>query len=95
MVKSQSKRSRSPLAASGASRKVIVDFPDPLYEETQKAADELSINRSVLIRRAVHEYLRRLERQKLARELAEGYRANADLHQKVSDEFKYVDAENV
>ena len=95
MVKSQSKRGSSAAADRAASRKVIVDFPDPLYKETQRAADELSINRSVLIRQAVHEYLRRLERQKLVRELAEGYRANADLHQKVSDEFKYVDAENV
>lgn len=81
--------------APRASRKVIVDFPGDLYDKTQKAVSELSIKRSVLIRNAVYDYLRRLERRKLAEELAEGYRANAGLHRKVSDDFKYVDAENI
>ena len=81
--------------ASASSRKVIVEFPAALYEETQRAVKELSVKRSVLIRDAVHEYLRRLQRQKLARELAEGYRANAELNQRISEEFRHVDAENL
>jgi metal-responsive CopG/Arc/MetJ family transcriptional regulator len=83
------------MPAPPASRKVIVDFPEALYQETQRAVAELSIKRSVLIRDAVRQYLRRFQRQKLARELAEGYSANAELNQQISDEFKYVDAGNV
>jgi metal-responsive CopG/Arc/MetJ family transcriptional regulator len=78
-----------------ASRKIIVDFPSALYEETQKAVQELSVKRSVLIREAVSEYLRRLARRKLATELAEGYRANAALNQQISEEFIHVDADNL
>ena len=81
-------------ALGAPSRKVIVDFPAALYAETQRAVTELAIKRSVLIRDAVSEYLRQLERQKLARELAEGYRANADLNRTISEDFIHVDAEN-
>lgn len=95
MTKSRSKRTRSQTPARARSRKVIVDFPDALYEATQRAVAELSVKRSALIRDAVHQYLLRLQRQKLARELAEGYRANAELYRGISDEFQYVDAENV
>jgi metal-responsive CopG/Arc/MetJ family transcriptional regulator len=77
------------------SRKIIVDFPETLYEETQRAVQELSVKRSVLIREAVREYLHRLARRKLARELAEGYRANAVLNRQVSEDFIHVDAENL
>jgi metal-responsive CopG/Arc/MetJ family transcriptional regulator len=83
------------MSGSAASRKIIVEFPHALYEKTQKAAEELSVTRSGLIREAVHQYLGRIERQKLARELAEGYRANADLNQKLSEEFAHVDADNL
>jgi metal-responsive CopG/Arc/MetJ family transcriptional regulator len=90
------RRPRMPgTAACRASRKIIVDFPDALYEKTQKAAQELSVTRSGLIREAVHEYLRRMERRKLARELAEGYCANAHLNQELSEEFVHVDADNL
>jgi metal-responsive CopG/Arc/MetJ family transcriptional regulator len=83
-------RSRMP-----ASRKVIIDFPDALYAATQKGVQELSVTRSGLIREAARDYLRRMERQKLARELTEGYRANADLNQKLSEEFVHLDSDNL
>jgi metal-responsive CopG/Arc/MetJ family transcriptional regulator len=47
---------RSAVSKVSASRKIIVDFPAALYEETQKAVQELSIKRSVLIRKAISEY---------------------------------------
>ena len=50
---------------------------------------------SGLIREAVDAYVRRIEQRKLARELAAGYRANADLNRKVSEEFMHVDADNL
>ena len=77
------------------SKKVIVEFPDALYAETRKAVEELAIKRSVFLRDAVREYLKLLQRRKLVRELADGYRANAGLNRKISEEFQHVDAENL
>ena len=85
----------SAVSKVSASRKIIVDFPGALYEETQKAVQELSIKRSVLIRKAISEYLHRMARRKLARELVEGYRANAALNREVSEDFVHVDADNL
>ena len=76
-------------------RKIIVEFPDALYLETQRAIQELSMKRSVFIREAVREHLHRLARRKLERELAEGYRANAALNRQISEEFIHVDADNL
>ena len=78
-----------------STRKIIVEFPDALYLETQKAVQELSMKRSAFIRDAVREYLHRLARRKLARELAEGYRANAPLNRQISEDFIHVDADNL
>jgi metal-responsive CopG/Arc/MetJ family transcriptional regulator len=61
----------------------------------QKAAQELSMKRSALIRDAVRQYLHRFARRKPARELAEGYRANASLNRQISEEFIHVDADNL
>jgi hypothetical protein len=47
------------------------------------------------IRKGVDAYLRWIERRKRARELAAGYRANAYLNQKLSEEFMHVDADNL
>jgi metal-responsive CopG/Arc/MetJ family transcriptional regulator len=78
-----------------STRKIIVDFPDALYLETQKAVQELSMKRSAFIREAVREHLHRLARRKLERELAEGYRANAALNRQISEDFIHVDADSL
>ena len=70
-------------------------FPDALYERLQKAVQKCSVKRSALIREAVRQYLHRLARRKLARELAEGYRANAVLNRQISEEFIHIDADNL
>jgi metal-responsive CopG/Arc/MetJ family transcriptional regulator len=80
---------------AGATKKVIVDFPERLYEETKAAARELSTNRSQLVRSAVEQYLQTLQRQKLEQRLIEGYRRNADLDRRIADDFAFVDAENL
>ena len=61
----------------------------------QKAAQEVFMERSALIRDAIRQYLHRLAQRKLARELAEGYRANATLDRQISEEFIHVDADNL
>jgi metal-responsive CopG/Arc/MetJ family transcriptional regulator len=76
-----------------ASRKIIVEFPAALYTATERATVELSTNRSALIRSAVAEYLARLQRQKLERELAEGYQANATQATQLAEDFTYAGTE--
>jgi metal-responsive CopG/Arc/MetJ family transcriptional regulator len=74
--------------------KVAVDFPAPLFRETEQAAHELSVNRSQLIRSAVEIFLRQRNREKLERAIAESFHANRDLDRRLMDEFRHVDADS-
>jgi hypothetical protein len=86
--------SRARVPRAGApSRKVVIDFPEPLFEQTERAAAELAINRSALIRSAVERYLDALHRKRMEQELAAGYAANADLDRRIAAEFSSVDYE--
>lgn len=88
------KKSRT-RAALRASRKIIVDFPEPLFSRTEKATQELATSRSALIRLAVERFLEVLSNQRLERELVDGYQANAKLNQRIAQDFSHVDAENI
>ena len=96
---SGTKRRNRTVAAIGARtsarsvRKVVTDFPLPLYQETQRAARELSMNRSRFIRSAVETFLRNREKEKLEQAIAESFLANADLDRRLVDEFKYPDSD--
>ncbi|MGO4879874.1 MAG: hypothetical protein ACLP59_03515 [Bryobacteraceae bacterium] len=81
------------MAKARGSRKVVIDFPKPLLERTERAAAELAVNRSSLIRSAVEQYIEALHRNRLERDLAEGYAANAELDRKIAAEFSSVDFE--
>jgi hypothetical protein len=48
-------------------KRVVIDFPEPLLVEAERAAHELKINRSSLIREAVKQFLKRRQRIKLGR----------------------------
>jgi len=87
------KRGSLPPAAAAASRKVVVDFPAPLFRETERLAAETGTSRSELIRRAVEQYLEALRRERLERELAAGYVPNSALDRRIADEFSAVDYE--
>ncbi len=87
------KRGSLPPAAAAASRKVVVDFPAPLFRETERVVAEIGTNRSKLIRRAVEQYLVALQRKRLEQELAAGYVANSALDRRIAEEFSAVDYE--
>jgi metal-responsive CopG/Arc/MetJ family transcriptional regulator len=76
-----------PPAATAASRKVVVDFPAPLFRETERVVAEIGTNRSKLIRCAVEQYLETLQRKRLEQELAAGYVANSALDRRIAEEF--------
>jgi metal-responsive CopG/Arc/MetJ family transcriptional regulator len=74
-------------------KKVVTDFPVPLFREAERAARELSMNRSCFIRTAVETFLRNREKEKLEKAIAESFLANAELDRRLVDEFKYADAD--
>jgi metal-responsive CopG/Arc/MetJ family transcriptional regulator len=87
------KRGSLPSAATAASRKVVVDFPAPLFRETERVVAEIGTSRSKLIRCAVEQYLEALQHQRLEQELAAGYVANSALDRGIAEEFSAADYE--
>jgi metal-responsive CopG/Arc/MetJ family transcriptional regulator len=80
-------------ATAKQARKIVIDFPAPLFQETEHAVHELSMNRSVLIRSAVEMYLRVRQREKLERQIAESFAANAEFDRQLVEDFAHLDAE--
>jgi metal-responsive CopG/Arc/MetJ family transcriptional regulator len=74
-------------------KKITVDIPRVLYEETEGVVHERGITTSVFVREAMERYLKSIKRRKLERELEEGYVANAALGDQIHKEFDFVDAE--
>jgi metal-responsive CopG/Arc/MetJ family transcriptional regulator len=79
-------------ATAKHARKIAIDFPAPLFQETERAVHELSMNRSTLIRSAVEMYLRVWRREKLERQIAESFSANAEFDRQLVEDFAHVDA---
>lgn len=92
-MKTARKRGSLPSGATAASRKVVVDFPAPLFRETERAVAEIGTSRSKLVRCAVEQYLEALQRQRLEQELAAGYVANSTLDRGIAEEFSAADYE--
>jgi metal-responsive CopG/Arc/MetJ family transcriptional regulator len=80
-----------PTTARRPAKKVAVDFPASLFQETDRAAH--STSRSFLIRSAVERFLADLRQQKLERELAAGYIANDSRAVAVAEEFARLDGD--
>ena len=87
------RRRRTPANTTRHSSKVAVDFPAPLFEETERVAHELSTSRSDVIRSAVEFFLADFRRQKLEKELAAGYIANDVQAAAAAEEFAQLDAD--
>jgi metal-responsive CopG/Arc/MetJ family transcriptional regulator len=94
-MKTARKRGNLPSAATAASRKVVVEFPAPLFRETEGVAAETGTSRSKLIRCAVEQYLEALRRERLEQELAAGYVANSAPDRRITKEFSAVDYETL
>jgi metal-responsive CopG/Arc/MetJ family transcriptional regulator len=91
-MKNRVQRTASKPALS-TSKKVAVDFPASLFQETEQAAKEISTTRSALIRIAVEAFLQNRKRQRLEDQIAESLSANAKLDRRLMEEFRHVDAE--
>ena len=83
------------MSIAATRKKVSLDLPDSLYEETEAVVREQHTTTSALLRQALEKYLAELRQQKLERELEEGYLANAAVAEQTMKDFEYVDAERV
>jgi metal-responsive CopG/Arc/MetJ family transcriptional regulator len=81
-------------SASAKTKKILVEFPEDLLQQTEQAAEDLSTDRSKLIRNAVRSFLERREHARVAKALAEGYAAHASFDRQAIAEFDDVDSEN-
>ena len=71
-----------------------VCLPDELVKETKKASEELNIDFSKFVRKAIEVYLSIVKRQKIAEEIRESAIANKDFYDRLADDYKYIDREN-
>jgi metal-responsive CopG/Arc/MetJ family transcriptional regulator len=85
------RKPKVPAIAARARKKVVVDFPEPLFRETENAAAELSTSRSSFIRLAVEEYIRERRQKKLQDQLIDGYTANANAARETAEELAQFD----
>jgi metal-responsive CopG/Arc/MetJ family transcriptional regulator len=81
-------------ATATRTKKILVEFPEDLLQQADEVANNLSTDRSKLIRSAVRVYIIKLKQNKLAKALAEGYQEYAEFDRGASAEFAHVDAEN-
>jgi len=93
MRSTRTKAKTKPGPPATAVKRVVVDFPAPLFSRTERVTAELSMNRSELIRTAVEKYLEALQKARIEQDLAEGYTANAAQARHTCEELAYVDSE--
>ena len=75
-------------------RKNII-FPIDLISRFENENRKLGVDFSNFVREAIDEKLKRIEKERLDKELEQGYLANADLDRATCEEFKFVDSENI
>ena len=80
-----------PAVTARSRRKIVVDFPDTLFRETELAIEELSTSRSNFIRLAVEEFLRERRKKLLQEQLIDGYTANANVARGIAEELSQFD----
>lgn len=70
-----------------------VYFPVDLLKRISEVKEDTDF--SSFIREAAKEKVEQIEREKLKKQLEEGYKAKAKLNKKISEDFEYVDGENL
>jgi len=72
-----------------------INFPEDLLREVNSLTKKSKTDFSKFVREATKEYVINLKKARLKKELEEGYKAKAKLNLKISEDFKYVDGENI
>ena len=82
-----------PLRQQVGTKKVILEFPEPLLERTDALARALNSDRSKFIRAAVEEKLERLEREQLELALKRAYEVKAKTALELYKDFEQTQIE--
>lgn len=74
-----------------------MNFALPLssFYEMKQIANSLKMTHSNFIRKSILLHIEKTKKEKLAIELVEGYKANANLDKKTCADFKFIDGENI
>ena len=72
-----------------------INFPYDLIGKVNRYTKKLNVDFSKFVREATREYINKLERTQLQKDLEEGYKAKAELNLKTSEDFRYIESENV
>jgi metal-responsive CopG/Arc/MetJ family transcriptional regulator len=80
-------------AITSKKKKLVVDVPKALFDETEIATRELHTTTSDIVRKALEQYLLGRRQKKLEQELEAGYLANAASARRVNEEWSAADAE--
>ncbi|MBN2408428.1 MAG: hypothetical protein JXE07_01720 [Candidatus Aminicenantes bacterium] len=75
-------------------RRINLDVTSIQYEEMSRLMAEKGMNLSRFIREAVDEYIAKMDRQRLEKELEKAYRAKAELNIEICREFEPIEGEN-
>jgi len=76
-----------------AMKKININIPFDLLKEVEQRANERNLTRSKLIREFLIAHLNELKKSELREKLKEGYLANANRDQQISEEFVHSDHE--
>lgn len=72
-----------------------INFPVDLLKEIYSLTKKSKTDFSKFVREATKAYVNNLKKAQLKKELEEGYKAKAKLNLKISEDFKYIDGENI
>ena len=76
-------------------RRINLDLSSIQYEKMSILMAEKGMKLSQFIREAVDEHIAKIEREKMEKQLQEGYLAKAELNIETCREFEPLDGENV
>ncbi len=80
--------------ATAKKERKTVTIPKKLTKQAATIIEDYDISSfSELITVALAEFVDKIEKMKLERELAEGYQANKEYYAKMSEEWKFADSE--
>ncbi|NOR22502.1 MAG: hypothetical protein GQ476_07455 [Candidatus Aminicenantes bacterium] len=72
-----------------------INFPVDLLREVNSLTKKSKTDFSKFVREATKEYVNNLKKAQLKKELEEGYKAKAKVNLEISEDFRYVDGENI
>ena len=75
-------------------RRLNFDLPKSQFGRMTQLISELKMTQTQFLRDAVKRTIDEIQKEKLAQELAAGYKANAELDVQTCEDFKYIDRKN-